>query len=92
MKEKGGGTEYGPSDVHLHSSDVISHNRAATAFLFGGVGARSGVTAAMEQKSGAHALLRVRDGVSAAAAAAGPAGFLGVAGILGTAALIIREL
>jgi hypothetical protein len=41
----------------------------------------------MEQKSGAHALLRVRDGVSAAAAAAaGPAGFLGVA------ALIIREL
>jgi hypothetical protein len=71
------------------TSSVITG--AATAFLLVGVGARSGVTAAMEQRSGAHALLRVRDGVSAAAAA-GPAGFLGVAGILGTAALIIREL
>jgi hypothetical protein len=49
------------------------------------------VTTELEQKSGARALLRVRDGVSAAAAA-GPAGFLGVAGILETAALIIREL
>jgi hypothetical protein len=49
------------------------------------------VTAAMEQKSGAHPLLRVRDGVSAAAAG-GPAGFLGISGILGTAELIIREL
>ncbi len=49
------------------------------------------MTAAMEQKSGAHALLRVKDGVSAAAAG-GPAGFLGVSGILGIAELIIREL
>ncbi len=49
------------------------------------------MTAVMEQKSGAGALLRVRDGVSAAAAG-GPAGFLGVSGILGTTELIIREL
>ncbi len=71
------------------TSSVITGRRLP--FSLGGVGARSGVTVAMEQKSGAHALLRVRDGVSAAGGG-GPAGFLGVAGILGTAALIIREL